>query len=58
MKSQLTVVGLGGSLAKHSTSLAALKITLEGADAQKAEAQVLPTDVQEVKSAYRDRWLG
>lgn len=31
MKSQLTVVGLGGSLSKHSSSLAALKIALEGA---------------------------
>jgi hypothetical protein len=31
MKSQLTVVGLGGSLAEHSSSLAALKIALEGA---------------------------
>jgi hypothetical protein len=32
MKSQLTVVGLGGSLAKHSSSLAALKIALQGAE--------------------------
>jgi FMN reductase len=31
MKSQLTVVGLGGSLAEHSSSFAALKIALEGA---------------------------
>lgn len=31
MKSQLTVVGLGGSLAKKSSSLAALRIALEGA---------------------------
>ncbi len=30
MKTRLTVVGLGGSLCKRSTSLAALKIALEG----------------------------
>ena len=30
-KDRLKVVGLGGSLAQHSTSLAALRIALEGA---------------------------
>ena len=37
MKSQLLVVGLGGSLAKHSSSLAALKIALQGGGAGRSE---------------------
>lgn len=41
MKSQLTVVGLGGSLAKHSSSLAALKIALEGATDAGARTELL-----------------
>ena len=41
VKSQLTVVGLGGSLAKHSSSLAALKIALQGADETGAKTALL-----------------
>lgn len=41
MKSQLSVVGLGGSLAKQSTSLAALKIALEGAEQSGAKTTLL-----------------
>lgn len=41
MKAQLTVVGLGGSLAKHSNSLAALKIALEGAVEAGAKTELL-----------------
>ena len=41
MKSQLTVVGLGGSFANHSSSLAALKIALEGATEAGAETELL-----------------
>ena len=41
MKSQLTVVGLGGSLAEHSSSLAALKIALEGAAEAGAKTDLL-----------------
>src|SRR3984893_13772327 len=41
MKSQLTVVGLGGSLADHSSSLAALKIGLEGAAEAGAKTDLL-----------------
>src|SRR5215813_14372126 len=41
MKSQLTVVGLGGSLAKHSSSLAALKIAMEGAAETGAKTELL-----------------
>lgn len=46
MKSQLLVVGLGGSLAKHSNSLAALKIALEGAAETGARTELL--DVREL----------
>jgi FMN reductase len=46
MKSQLTVVGLGGSLAKHSSSLAALKIALQGATEAGAETELL--DIREL----------
>ncbi len=41
MDRKLKVVGLGGSLAKHSTSLAALRVALEGADAAGAETELL-----------------
>src|SRR5262249_7448753 len=41
MKSQLTVVGLGGSLAKQSSSLAALKIAMEGAAETGAKTELL-----------------
>ena len=41
MKSQLTVVGLGGSLAEHSSSLAALRIALEGAAEAGAKTDLL-----------------
>ncbi|HZP61882.1 MAG TPA: NADPH-dependent FMN reductase [Terriglobales bacterium] len=46
MKSQLTVVGLGGSLAKLSTSLAALRIALEGAAEAGAQTELL--DIREL----------
>jgi len=41
MKNHLTVVGLGGSLSKQSSSLAALKIALEGAAEAGAETELL-----------------
>ncbi|MBV9481664.1 MAG: NAD(P)H-dependent oxidoreductase [Acidobacteria bacterium] len=41
MKNQLVVVGLGGSLAKHSSSLAALRIALEGAAEAGARTELL-----------------
>jgi FMN reductase len=41
MKSQLTVAGLGGSLAEHSSSLAALKIGLQGAADAGAKTDLL-----------------
>lgn len=41
MKNRLTVVGLGGSLSKQSSSLAALKIGLEGAAEAGAEIELL-----------------
>src|ERR1700719_3836388 len=41
MKSQPTVVGLGGSLAERSSSLAALKIALEGASDAGAKTDLL-----------------
>jgi FMN reductase len=40
-KDRLKVVGLGGSLAQHSTSLAALRIALEGAAEAGATTEVL-----------------
>jgi FMN reductase len=46
MKNRLTVVGLGGSLAKHSNSLAALKIALEGAAETGAKKEIF--DVREL----------
>lgn len=41
MKSQLSVVGLGGSLAEQSSSLAALKIALQGAAETGARTELL-----------------
>ena len=41
MKSQLLVVGLGGSLSKNSNSLAALKIALEGGAEAGARTELL-----------------
>lgn len=52
MKSQLTIVGLGGSLAKHSSSLAALKIALEGATEAGAETELL--DIRELSLPMYD----
>lgn len=40
-KDHLTIVGLGGSLCKRSTSLAALKIALEGAVDAEAQTELL-----------------
>ena len=52
MKSQLTVIGLGGSLAKHSSSLAALKIALEGATDAGAKTELL--DIRELSLPMYD----
>jgi FMN reductase len=41
MKTRLMVAGLGGSLAKKSSSLAALKIALEGAVEAEAQTELL-----------------
>src|SRR5436305_4046191 len=46
MAKEIKVVGLGGSLAVQSSSLAALKIALEGAE--KAGAQTLLLDIREL----------
>jgi FMN reductase len=46
MKSQLLVVGLGGSMSKNSNSLAALKIALEGAAEAGARTELL--DIREL----------
>lgn len=46
MKTRLTVVGLGGSLSKRSSSLAALKIALEGA--AEAGAAIELFDIREL----------
>ena len=46
MAKEIKVVGLGGSLAVQSSSLAALKIALEGA--QEAGAQTLLLDIREL----------
>lgn len=43
---KVTVVGLGGSLAEHSNSLAAIKIALEGAAEHGAEIRLL--DIREL----------
>src|SRR5579863_7588269 len=45
-KNHLTVAGLGGSLARHSNSLAALKIALEGAAEAGAATELL--DIREL----------
>ncbi|HXZ33575.1 MAG TPA: NAD(P)H-dependent oxidoreductase [Terriglobales bacterium] len=52
MKSHLTVVGLGGSLAKRSTSLAALKIALAGAAEAGVETELL--DLRELSLPMYD----
>ena len=46
MKTRLKVVGLGGSLSKQSSSLAALRVALEGAAEAGAETEVL--DIREL----------
>ena len=46
MKSQLLVVGLGGSMSKNSNSLAALKIALQGAAEAGARTELL--DIREL----------
>ena len=51
-KNQLKVVGLGGSLAKHSTSLAALRIALEGAAEAGATTELL--DIKELSLPMYD----
>jgi FMN reductase len=48
----LKVVGLGGSLAKHSTSLAALRIALEGAAEAGATTELL--DIKELSLPMYD----
>jgi len=52
MKSQLRVVGLGGSLAKRSTSLAALKTALAGAAEAGAKTDLL--DLRELSLPMYD----
>jgi FMN reductase len=52
MKSQLTVVGLGGSLAVRSNSLAALRIALEGAAEAGAITELL--DIRELSLPMYD----
>jgi FMN reductase len=52
MKPQLTVVGLGGSLAKRSNSLAALKVALQGAEEAGAKTNVL--DIRELSLPMYD----
>ena len=49
---RLKVVGLGGSLAQHSTSLAALRIALEGAVEAGATAELL--DIKELSLPMYD----
>jgi len=51
-KDRLRVVGLGGSLAQHSTSLAALKIALEGAVEAGATTELL--DIKELSLPMYD----
>jgi len=51
-KDRLKVVGLGGSLARHSTSLAALRIALEGAAEVDATTELL--DVKELSLPMYD----
>lgn len=52
MKNRLTVVGLGGSLSKQSSSLAALKIALEGAAGVGAKTE--PLDIRELSLPMYD----
>jgi FMN reductase len=52
MKDRLTVVGLGGSLSKQSSSLAALKIALEGAAEAGAKTELL--DIRELSLPMYD----
>ena len=52
MKSELLVVGLGGSLSKNSNSLAALKIALEGAAEAGARIELL--DIRELSLPMYD----
>jgi len=51
-KDRLKVVGLGGSLAQHSTSLAALRIALEGAAKAGATTELL--DIKELSLPMYD----
>lgn len=51
-KDKLKIVGLGGSLAQHSNSLAALKIALEGATEAGADTQLL--DLKELSLPMYD----
>ena len=51
-KDRLKVVGLGGSLAQHSTSLAALRIALEGAAGTGAITELL--DIKELSLPMYD----
>lgn len=51
-KDRLKVVGLGGSLAQHSTSLAALRIALEGAAEAGATIELL--DIKELSLPMYD----
>jgi len=51
-KDRLKVIGLGGSLAQHSTSLAALKIALEGAAEGSATTELL--DIKELSLPMYD----
>jgi FMN reductase len=51
-KENLLVVGLGGSLAEHSTSLSALEIALEGA--REAGARVDLLDIRELALPFYD----
>jgi FMN reductase len=52
MKSQLLVVGLGGSMSKNSNSLAALKIAVEGAAEVSARTELL--DIRELSLPMYD----
>ena len=51
-KDQLRIVGLGGSLAQHSTGLAALRIALEGAAEAGATTELL--DIKELSLPIYD----
>lgn len=52
MKDRLTVVGLGGSLSKQSSSLAALKIALEGAAETGAQTELF--DIRQLELPMYD----